>query len=183
MDTKYSENENKIIAKRYADALLEIESNISKEEILKQVLDIQTSLNNSEELRKVMTSPIVSVQEKKGIIENIFSNSNIVVQNFLKLLIDKDRFSILDSIIKEYKSVIDKEHNILNIKVISAFELNENEKAMIKVKMKNVLNKEIDLNWGVNNDIIGGLIFEINDKIIDCSLQHKLLEIKRKIIR
>jgi len=176
--TKAEENENKVVAQRYANALLEFEGqDISKEDILSQITDVQTSLNNSEDLMKVMASPIVSMGEKK-----IFgNNTNKVVLNFLKLLVDKDRFNIFNSIVKEYRNVINKQKGLLEIKITSAIELDKNEKAMIKVKLEKNLNKEIELDWAVNSDIIGGLVFEAGDNIVDCSLQHKLQEINKEI--
>lgn len=182
--TKAKENENKIIAQRYSQALMELaEEDLTKEDIFSQISDIQTSVNNSEDLQKIMFSPVVSDDEKKNLVTNIFSKTiNQTILNFLKLLIDKDRFNIFNSIVKEYRSEINKEKGLLDIKVTSAIELNDNEKAMVKVKLEKTLNKKIELEWGVNSDIIGGLIFETNDNIIDCSLQHKLQEIKKEIM-
>lgn len=181
--TKSEENQNKIISQRYSKALLEFNENkISKQEVLRQLLDIEQSIEISNELKTVLTSPIISLKEKKEVVDKVFSDSDKIILNFLKLLLDKNRFTILSSIIKEYKTIIDKENNIVNIKVISAIDLNESEKAMIKVKMQKVLNKEIELEWGKDSDIIGGLIFEMDDNIVDCSLKKKLQEINKKII-
>lgn len=180
--TKSEDNENKIIAQRYANALIEFaDENLSKESIFEQISDIQKSLNNSDELMRLMSSPVISGEEKKKVLNDIFKDTHQIVRNFLNLLVDRSRFSILSSIIKEYKSILDKSNNIMDIKITSAIDLNESEKAMIKVKLQRVLNKEIDLEWSVNEEIIGGLIFEADDNIIDCSLQHKLQEIQKKI--
>lgn len=181
--TKAEENEYKVVAQRYANALLEFAGkDLSKEDLFKQIKDIQTSINNSEDLQKVMSSPIVSTEEKKNVISKIFENNiNETVLNFLKLLIDKNRFNIFNSIVKEYKNEINRQNGLLEIKITSAIELNDNEKAMIKVKLQNILNKEIELDWATDNDLIGGLVFEAGDNIVDCSLQHKLQEITKEI--
>ena len=181
--TKAEENEYKVVAQRYANALLEFAGKgLSKEDLFKQIKDIQTSINNSEDLQKVMSSPIVSTEEKKNVISKIFENNiNETVLNFLKLIIDKNRFNIFNSIVKEYKNEINRQNGLLEIKITSAIELNDNEKSMIKVKLQNILNKEIELDWATDNDLIGGLVFEAGDNIVDCSLQHKLQEITKEI--
>jgi len=177
------ENSNKGIAQRYANALIDLSSEkLSKEDILSQISDIQTSLDNSDDLQRVMASPVISVNKKKEVLNNLFSkNTNEIILNFLNLLVDKGRFDVFDSIVREYRNVINKQNGLLEIKITSAIELNKNERAMIKVKLEKLLNRELELEWGVNNDIIGGLIFELNDNIIDCSIQHKLQEIKKEI--
>ena len=173
--TKAEENENKIVAQRYANALMEFSGEkLSKEDIFSQIKDVQTSLNNSDDLQKVMSSPIVSNDEKKGVI-------NKIILNFLNFLIDKNRFNIFNSIVKEYKNELNRQNGLLEIKIVSAIELNDNEKAMIKVKLQKILNKEIELDWATDSSLIGGLVFEAGDNIVDCSLQHKLQEINKEI--
>lgn len=182
---KAEENENKLVSERYAQALLELVSdNLSKEDILKELLDITESVKGSGDLNKVMTSPVISNDEKKNVISKLFENTtNKVILNFLKLLIDKNRFSMLESITKEYKNEINRLNNLLSINVTSAIDLTEEEKSAIKDKLSNILNKNIELEWATNPDIIAGLVFEVGDNIIDNSLRHKLQDLSRNIMK
>lgn len=182
---KAEENENKLVSERYAQALLELVSdNLSKENILKELLDITESVKCSGDLNKVMTSPVISNDEKKNVISKLFENTtNKVILNFLKLLVDKNRFSMLESITKEYKNEINRLNNLLSINVTSAIDLTEDEKSAIKDKLSNILNKNIELEWATNPDIIAGLVFEVGDNIIDNSLRHKLQDLSRNIMK
>lgn len=182
---KAEENENKLVSERYAQALIELVSdNLSKEDILKELLDITESVKGSSDLNKVMTSPVISDDEKKNVISKLFENTtNKVILNFLKLLIDKNRFSMLESITKEYKNEINRLNNLLSINVTSAIDLTEDEKSAIKDKLSNILNKNIELEWATNPDIIAGLVFEVGDNIIDNSLRHKLQDLSRNIMK
>ena len=182
---KAEENENKLVSERYAQALLELVSdNLSKEDILKELLDITESVKSSGDLNKVMTSPVISDDEKKNVISKLFENTtNKVILNFLKLLVDKNRFSMLESITKEYKNEINRLNNLLSINVTSAIDLTEDEKSAIKDKLSNILNKNIELEWATNPDIIAGLVFEVGDNIIDNSLRHKLQDLSRNIMK
>lgn len=182
---KAEENENKLVSERYAQALLELVSdNLSKEDILKELLDITESVKGSDDLNKVMTSPVISDNEKKNVISKLFENTtNKVILNFLKLLVDKNRFSMLESITKEYKNEINRLNNLLSINITSAIDLTEDEKSTIKNKLSNILNKNIELEWATNPDIIAGLVFEVGDNIIDNSLRHKLQDLSRNIMK
>ncbi|MCM1265832.1 MAG: ATP synthase F1 subunit delta [Candidatus Gastranaerophilales bacterium] len=183
---KAEENENKLAASRYAKALLELadDKKVSKESILSELADITSSVKGSEDLQRVMTSPVISLSEKKNVLVKLFENkTDKLVLNFLQLLVDKDRFSMLESISKEYRNEINKLNNLLNINVTSAIDLTNSDKAMIKVKLANILKKDIELEWSVNSDIIGGLVFEVGDNIIDNSLRHKLQELSRNMMK
>lgn len=183
---KAEENENKLAAGRYAKALLELadENKISKEVILNELSDITKSVCGSDDLKRVMSSPVISNAEKKNVIVKLFENkTDKVIINFLQLLVDKNRFSMLESISKEYRNEINKLNNLLNINVTSAIDLTDSDKSMIKVKLSNILKKEIELEWSVNSDIIAGLVFEAGDNIVDNSLRHKLQELSRNIMK
>ena len=181
---KAEENENKLVSERYAQALLELVSDNLSKDILKELLDITESVKGSGDLNKVMTSPVISDDEKKNVISKLFENTtNKVILNFLKLLVDKNRFSMLESITKEYKNEINRLNNLLSINVTSAIDLTEDEKSAIKDKLSNILNKNIELEWATNPDIIAGLVFEVGDNIIDNSLRHKLQDLSRNIMK
>ena len=181
--SELNENKNEQVAKRYSAALLDLcGKELSKEVIFTQITDVKKSLDNSVDLQKVIFSPIVSGDEKKNILDKIFgSDLNKTILNFLKLLVDKNRFDIFNSVVAEFRKEINKQEGLLEIGITSAIELNEHEKAMIKVKLENILNKQVELEWDYDSSIIGGLMFKIEDNIIDCSIKHKLQEIKREI--
>ena len=44
-------------------------------------------------------------------------------------------------------------------------------------------NKEVVVEWGVDSDIIAGLIFNIDEMIIDNSIRHKLEDLSKEIIK
>ena len=177
-------NENQIIAQRYAKALLDSSGkDLTKEQMFAELSDVLLSVNNSDDLKKLISSPAIQLNEKKKVLNKIFTNNNKVILNFLNLLIDKNRFVILDEIVKECQSEINKLNKILEMKITSAIELNESEKAMIKVKLEKLLEKNLELNWTTDDNIIGGLIFQIDDRVVDCSILNKLSEIKRKVVK
>lgn len=183
---KATENENKLVAQRYAKALLELadENKLAYDDVLHQLQDVSKSVEASQDLNKVMSSPVISSDEKKNVLVKLFEkdNSKIVV-NFLQLLVDKNKFGILTSVVKEFANEVNKLNNRLLLNVTSAIELTDSDRAMIKVKLQKVLDKEIELEWAVNRDIIAGLVFEANDNIVDNSLRHKLQELSRKLIK
>ena len=183
---KAMENENKLVSQRYAKALLEFvdENKLSNDEVLNQLSDISKSVENSEDLNRVMSSPVISANEKKNVLVKLFEKDNSrVVVNFLQLLVDKNKFDILSSVVKEFANEVNKLNNRLTISVTSAIELTASDKAMVKIKLEKVLNKEIELDWFVNKDIIAGLVFEANDNIVDNSLRHKIQELSRKLVK
>ena len=180
------ENENKLIAGRYAQAFLDLadDKGISKETLFEEVSSVNEVIELSNDLKRVMSSPVVAAAEKKNLIEKIFSNTVCpVTLNFLKLLVDKNRFNLIESISKECRNEINKLHNLLCMNITSAVDLTEEEKAQIKERLASILNRDTELSWSIDSEIIGGLIFEVNDSIIDNSLRRKIQDLEKNMIR
>ena len=167
-------SKNSIIAKRYAKSLIEInkEDKVSYDVIQNSLNNTKEILNSSKELFEVLNNPIV------------FQNdTDEITRNFLKLLINKNRFSAIYDIIEEYNDEVDIVKNIKKVDVISAVELNDNKKAEIQNKLKEKLNKEINITYTLDKSVIAGLIYKIGDNVIDTSLAHKIEKFKKEIIK
>jgi len=160
-------------AKIYAKAL--IKTNIDSEIILSNFDIISSVVKSSSDFFDIMQSPIVDVKIKKEIIDDIFNNKiNINVLNFLKILVEKDRFSEILQIIDVYKDEVDKINDIKHVKIISAVDLNDNQKKRIVSTLQNKLSKTIIPHCEVDESIIAGLIVKVDDDIFDDSLKNKL---------
>ena len=96
------------------------------------------------------------------------------IKNFLKILIEKDRFGELEQIIEAYSIKVDELTGVQRTDIISAVELNDSQKQQIIGKLKNKLNKNIIPNWIIDKNIIGGLVIKYDNNIIDSCIKTKL---------
>ncbi len=180
------QTEFKTVSKRYAQALLELcdSNSTSKTDIMNDLKDVVESMVGSDDLMNLMNTPNVSKLEKLTIVDKIFNGKvDKITMNFMRYLIEKDRFNILDSIKYEFQAELDKENNFVQIEVVSAIELDEGAKETMKERLSQKLNKQVSVDWSVNSDIIAGLVFIVGDSIIDTSMKSKLQMIGRNIIK
>ena len=171
-----------LTAKRYSDALLELSQDSDK--IRKELEEIVDTLSSSQDLKDFMSNPVISIEDKKSVIEKIFAGKiDKTLLNFLKLLVDKDRFNLIDEILESYSKDVDKQKNIQKVSVISAIELDEELKSKLINKLAQKLNKNIELETQLDKDIIAGLVIKTEDNVIDMSLKHKFEEMKKGIAK
>lgn len=177
--------DNKLIApaKRYADAILEIAK--SKNELDKFHEDIQTVAevyDTSDVFKSFMTHPVIPASEKKDAVKNIFEGKiSPDVLNLVYILIERNKFALIETILYCYEKGLDEAKNILRVEVVSAVEVDEDLRENLKNKLENRLNKSVILDYTINPDIIAGLILKIQDKTIDGSMAHKLESLQRKL--
>lgn len=177
---------SELVAKRWAHALVELaleDEGISKEDILDDIKEVAENINASEELRNVINNPSVSTEEKQIVICKLFENKVMpIVYNFLYVLNLRKRLSIIADIADEFEKELEKIKNIVRVNVTSAIDINDDKKNDIKTKISEKLNKDVLVDWNVDSDIIAGLIFNINDTVVDNSIKHKLDDLTKKIM-
>lgn len=178
---------SELVAKRWANALMELaceDENISKEDILDDLLEVASVIDSSEELSNVINNPSISTEEKQVVICKLFQNNIMpIVYNFLFVLNLRKRIGIISEIAVAFEKELEKIKNITRVNVVSAIDIVDERKEELKSKISEKLNKEVIVDWDVDNEIIAGLIFKIDELIIDNSVRHKLDELSKEIIK
>ena len=176
-----------LISKRWASALMDLAQenpDVSKEDILNDLQEVASVIDSSEELSNVINNPSVSTEEKQIVLCKLFENRIMpVVYNFVYVLNLRKRVNIISEIAHQFERELEKIKNIIHVNVTSAIELENSRKEEIKSKIASKLNKEVIVDWNVDNEIIAGLIFNIDEVVVDNSVRHKLEDLSREIIK
>ena len=176
-----------LVSKKWAKALIELTTeyeNISKEEVLSDLKNVAETLESSQELSNVINNPSISSEEKQIVICKLFQDKiKPIVYNFLFVLNLKKRMNLLDEIAVEFEKELEQLKNIVRVDITSAIDLSDERKMNIRNRIAEKLQKDVKVSWGVDEDIIAGLIFNINDTVVDNSIRHKLDTLSNLIIR
>ncbi len=184
--TELAQNKFLIVSKRYAKALIELQNAgiISSEDILNDLKTISDTLKISQDLNEVLSNPVVGIDDKKDIVEQIFSNKiSATVKNFVKVLIDKSRFSAFKYIVLAYEQELDLIKGLERVNVVSAIEMKQEAKERLQRKLEEKLKKSVIINFEQDPEIIAGLIIKIGDSVIDNSLRHKIDNLSKEMIK
>ena len=176
-----------LASKKWAKALIELtqeDDSISKEAVLSDIRCVAETFNSSDELSNVINNPSISTEEKQIVICKLFQDKVLpVVYNFLFVLNLKKRMNIISDIADEFEKELEELKNIVRVDITSAIDISEERKKEIRQRIAEKLHKEIKATWEVDSDIIAGLIFNIDDTVVDNSIKHKLDKLSESIIR
>lgn len=157
----------------YAEAFLQVAT--SKKEI-DQVIDQAKSVlelwNDCPEFSDAMASPVLEVESKKAALEKLFANQlTPSFLNLLKLLADRKRIGLLDSVLERLLELYRQQRNIALATVTSATPLNESQQSDLLKKIQSVAGTDnLELNLKIDPDLIGGFVVNVGSKVIDASL-------------
>ncbi len=161
----------------YAEALLQVVSeNDQTEEMVNEVKQLLSLINDSPDLEKTLSSPVLEKDTKKKIIIEIFSEKiNSSLLNFLKLLADRQRIGIVTSILDRFLEIYRENSNIALATVTSAVELTDDQKGLITKKIINIAGTEkLELVTKIDPSLIGGFVASVGSKVIDASLASQI---------
>ncbi len=181
-----TDTKTELIAQQYSQALIDLvqEGKLSYEQISSDLAKIKEVLDTSKDLDEFLLNPIISIEDKKEVIIKVFNEDiNPLISNFLKVLIDKNRFDTFRQVITEYNIELDKINNISRVQVVSAVTMNDETKGRLTETLSRKLGKQVVLETEVDENIIAGLLVKIGDNIIDMSLRHKLEELGKAIAK
>lgn len=175
-----------LIEKRYAEALIALSVQNGTTEDYQQELQVIVDLFNSQqEFRIFLLNPKIKIDVKKEVITNVFSGKakNELV-NFLSLLLDKGRIRNLPGILAEYVIIADKLKNTLNITIVSATPLENQQVHEIVEKYKRLYHAaNAKMNLEIDKRLIGGVKVKIGDKVVDGTIAGRLEDLKAVLLR
>lgn len=165
------------IAVPYAEALIEHAQNINLlSEATKDLSSILTIISESKELQSILLNPLISSSVKKETLKNLFQNQTIdFIMNFLFILVDKRRISLLSVIIEKYLELLCVLESTIVAEVYCASDISESQQDNLVQKIKSMTDStKVKLIVQKDPTLIGGFIIKIGSKIIDASLSGKL---------
>ncbi len=168
----------------YATALymLAAEENFQNEvsDSLKIMLDAFTE---NSEYYDLLSSPAIPIGERLGIIDSAFSSLHEYAVSFLKLLCEKMLVRSFPALCKEYENLLLSSSNVSFAKVVSAIDLTEMEEIALKQKLEKLCGHTVIMETSVDKNLMGGLVIEMDGKVIDASLRQRLNDVKDVISR
>lgn len=167
------------VVEPYAEALMSLAKANNLTEVLGEDLRSLSNLwENSPELSRFLSNPLVKAEDKKAILQQIGNEMNPYLRNFLMLLVDRGRIMFLDGIAQKYLELLRKLNNVVLAVVTSATPMNEDQLQAVKNKIKSLTRaSEVELKTTVDPSLIGGIIIRVGSQVYDTSLQGQLRRI------
>ena len=170
--------------KEYAQALFMLAAEKEKEEDYAQGLDaVRDVFSENPEYADFLSCPSIPCPERKEAISSAFSGYEEDIVSFLCILCERGRIRELFECIEEYKKLLAFKKNVKNVRVRSFAPLGEEEKSRLKSKLEKKHNCSVSIEYELDSTLIGGLVIEIDGKIIDGSVKTRLEQIKGVIVK
>ena len=169
----------------YARALFEAaEAQGKVEDVYEDVLLIQELVGKDRLARAFFDSPRIARSEKAALIARNFQGklSDILV-NFLQVLIRRSRHQFLRPALEAFRELRNKSAGIVHATAVSAVPLSEASRAALLGRLERGLQKKIELQSIVREDIVGGIIVRFDGMVADGSISTALRKIRNNMLQ
>ena len=171
------------IAVRYAKALFQ---SAKEQNALDGVrADMELLLNAAEgiqDIRSLFESPIIDSGRKAAILTEIFRpQMSRLGLDFITMVAGNKREEFLPAMARHYISLYKEEKGIMVATVSSAAGLDPQGAEQIREMIKAAFKSEIELEQEIKEELIGGFVLRVEDKMLDASVRGKLARIKKEL--
>lgn len=169
------------VALRYASALFDLAQEANALESVEADMDaFGTMLDESEDLKRLVESPLYTTEEQAKAIEAIFKQAGTgeLVSNLFKVVARNRRLFAARDIVRAYRSLMAAHRGEMVAEVTTAEPLSEENATRLREILADQTGRAIKLATKVDPSLIGGLVVKVGSRMIDTSLRTRLNSLK-----
>jgi F-type H+-transporting ATPase subunit delta len=168
-------------ALRIAEALFDVARSHQSYDLWLRELGELEQLLSDEMAARVLFSPVVPRDRKSAILGQALPGLSEPVQRFLQYLVRRERLELIPLINEHLRDLIDRELGVETARVTTAVPLGPSERELIGVRLSARTGKRVRLEESVDPSILGGVLVQIGDQIIDDSVRGRLEQLRRTL--
>jgi F-type H+-transporting ATPase subunit delta len=173
---------NVSVARRYARALLEASAPGAVVGIADQLGVLAGLVASNPDLGDVIRNPAYSRAQMLGVVEGLVrlvQAESQTLPNFLRLLVDRHRLSMLPDIARLFRDMADEKAGRVRGTVVSAVPLDPQSVKQLETTLSGALKRQVVLESRVDRSVLGGVSTQVGSLVFDGTLRTQLDDLKR----
>ena len=175
----------KLIAQTYGQALMELAQEKNKaSELLDEVASLKAILGEEKDFHNFMLHPQVPKDEKARVLESVLKGRiSDEIMGLLMVIVEKDRYMYVDEIFDYFITQMKQLQGIGSARVATPMPLSEEQKGAVeKTLLATTSYKEMEIDYSIDESLIGGMIIRIGDRVVDSSVRTQLYDLKKNLM-
>jgi F-type H+-transporting ATPase subunit delta len=164
----------------YAEALLAVaRSEGHLAEVEDELFRFARVLESNDELRTTLTDAALPVSRRQQIVEDLLGGrANSTTTALVSMVVGTGRSRDLPAIIDELVKLSAAEGNKEVAEVRSAVDLTDDQKQRLAAALEAKTGKKVELKVIIDPTVLGGLVAQVGDTVIDGSVKTRLQQLK-----
>lgn len=125
---------------------------------------------------------LIDLMKKAGGKTSVLGGGDKQGKNFLKLLLEYGRVSVLPEISEQFEILKANAENTVEVTITSAVAMSAAQKKAVTAALQERLGRTVQLETEIDESLIGGAVIRAGDIVIDGSLRSKLHGLSNALI-
>ena len=166
------------IARPYAEALAGLAKDGNSWTTWSDMLTLANAVVGDAQVADLIGNPAVSAERIVEVVKAVCGDKlNAEGMNFLHALAENKRFAALPEICRLFEEMKAAQEGVLEALVTTAFELTADQLAGLMAKLEAKFGHKISVSQKVDNALIGGVVIQVGDEVLDASVRGRLGEL------
>jgi len=171
------------LARPYAKAAFAYASEQNAVDNWSMTLQLLSAAVQDEAFSAYLNRPELTPTEQVSVFAKVLGEQpSTAVSNFLTLLADNGRLTLLPEIEAEFEQLKSQNNNVVDVVIESAFELASEQQQKFAQALEKRLNSAVNVSVEVNPALIAGVVIRAGDQVIDDSARNKLEKMRTRLL-
>ncbi|MCY4051181.1 MAG: F0F1 ATP synthase subunit delta [Gammaproteobacteria bacterium] len=163
------------IARPYAQALFQLALEEGKLANWNDQLQCLAALADDPQIKELAARPNITSEMISGLIKDILGESlDQHGKNLVQLIVQNGRLSALSEIASGYAELREEAEKTITASMITATPIDEGQRQSFQMALKNKLGRAVELEFKVDEELIGGAVIRAGDWVVDGSVKSQL---------
>jgi F-type H+-transporting ATPase subunit delta len=171
-----------VVHRTYARSLYEVAKEAGRVAPVRQDLgDFVEAMRQVPELEDLLRNPQLDRRAKIAAVEAVAGESDALVTNFLRLLVEKGRAGEVEQVAEEFERMAAAEEGELSVELTTAYELSDEEARAIIGQIEQRSGRRVEATREVDPELIGGMVLQVGSRRVDASVRGRLEQLGREL--
>lgn len=140
---------------------------------------VKSAFTSQPDYSELLASPSIPLSERLAALSDAFANKvPEAVLSFLQLMCERGRISCFYEAADEFTALLNAHNRVSKAQIVSAAALTEEQKKKLQQKLEQYTKGRVETTYTTDPTLLGGLIVNLDGKVLDGSLQGRLRDIK-----
>jgi F-type H+-transporting ATPase subunit delta len=128
-----------------------------------------------------LSSPVVPPDRKRAALRELLPSVPETVYNFLSILAHRNQLDLIPEILRVFRRLVNEHRGIEVATVTTAIPIDAAQQAAIAQRLGQRLGKTVVLETRIDPAILGGVVAQVGDDVIDGSVRGRLERLRRRL--
>ncbi|MCC6240827.1 MAG: ATP synthase F1 subunit delta [Phycisphaerales bacterium] len=173
------------LASAYAQSLLDLAvARQAEQSIGAELAAIAQMLREQPQAQALLENPSIGIEERRTVIEKAFKGQiTPLLYNFMQVANQHAMAGKLREIAAAYQYLLDCRQGRIEVDMTVPQPMEPADLERVRQRIGQALNKTVVLHQRVEQELIGGMVLQIDDRIIDASVRTQLQVMKQQLLQ